>query len=84
MELFIIALVVVGGAFWYYNRKSNGLDVNQDGKVDATDAKAAVDNVVSGVKETVEEVKAVEKKVVAKAKDTAAKVKKPRKPKASA
>lgn len=53
MEIVLIALVVVvGGTFWYFNRKSKSFDVNQDGKVDAADVKAAVQNVVSGVKET--------------------------------
>jgi tetrahydromethanopterin S-methyltransferase subunit C len=51
MDLFTIGIifVVVGlGLVWYFNRKS-GLDVNQDGKVDVTDAKAAVANTVAGV-----------------------------------
>ncbi len=53
MEIVIIAVVAVAlGAFWYYNRSSKSLDVNQDGKVDAADAKAAVQNVVEGVKAT--------------------------------
>lgn len=51
MEIVLVAIaVVVIGAFIYYNRSSKGLDVNNDGKVDAADAKAAVQNVVSGVK----------------------------------
>ncbi len=50
--LIIIAVVVAVGAFVYYNRSSKGLDVNKDGKVDSADAKAAVQNVVEGVKAT--------------------------------
>ena len=45
-------VAVVLGAFIYYNRSSKGFDVNNDGKVDAADAKAAVQNVVEGVKAT--------------------------------
>jgi hypothetical protein len=53
MEIVLFAVVVVAlGAFIYYNRSSKGLDVNNDGKVDAADAKAAVQNVVEGVKAT--------------------------------
>lgn len=53
MELLLLAIVVVAVAgIWYYNRNSKGLDVNQDGKVDSADVKAAVSNVVCGVKET--------------------------------
>jgi hypothetical protein len=53
MEIVIIvAVVVVIGALIYFNRSSKGLDVNNDGVVDAADAKAAVQNVVEGVKAT--------------------------------
>jgi hypothetical protein len=53
MEIVLVALVVVVvGAFIYYNRQSKGLDVNNDGKVDSADVKAAVQNVVCGVQET--------------------------------
>lgn len=53
MEIVLIVMVaVVLGAFIYYNRSSKGFDVNNDGKVDAADAKAAVQNVVEGVKAT--------------------------------
>ncbi len=38
------------GAFWYYNRNAKSLDVNQDGKVDTADAKAAFVEVVEGIK----------------------------------
>ena len=49
MEI-IIALVaiVVIGAIWYSNR-STGADVNQDGKIDLADAKAAVEKTVEAV-----------------------------------
>jgi hypothetical protein len=51
MEIVIIAIAVVAiGAIIYFNRSSKSFDINQDGKVDATDAKAAVQNVVEGVK----------------------------------
>jgi hypothetical protein len=38
----------------YFNRSARSLDVNQDGRVDAADAVAAVENAVEGVKETVQ------------------------------
>jgi hypothetical protein len=46
MEIIIalIAIVVIG-AIWYSNR-GTGADVNQDGKVDLADAKAAVEKTV--------------------------------------
>lgn len=47
----IIAVIVV--SLIYFNRDSKGLDVNNDGKVDAEDAKAAVENTVQGVKKQV-------------------------------
>jgi hypothetical protein len=50
MEILLaIAVAVVIGALIYFNRSSKGLDVNNDGKVDLADAKAAVDNAVAGV-----------------------------------
>lgn len=50
MEILLIAIALVAIAtVVYYNRNSKGLDVNNDGKVDAADAKAAVQNVVEGV-----------------------------------
>jgi tetrahydromethanopterin S-methyltransferase subunit C len=55
-DLFTIGIifVVAGlGLLWYFNRKS-GLDVNQDGKVNVTDAKAAVANTVAGVEAAVD------------------------------
>jgi hypothetical protein len=47
----IIAVIVV--SLIYFNRDNKGLDVNNDGKVDAEDAKAAVENTVQGVKKQV-------------------------------
>jgi hypothetical protein len=49
MEIIIAIIVVLAGvAFWYSNRKT-GADVNQDGKVDLADAKAAVEKTVEVV-----------------------------------
>lgn len=50
MEI-IIALVAIAvlGAVFYFNRTTKNFDVNNDGKVDLNDAKAAVDNTVTGV-----------------------------------
>ena len=83
MEI-IIALVaiVVIGAIWYSNR-STGADVNQDGKVDLADAKAAVEKTVETVtqvadankdgKVDVADVKVVATKAKAAVKKTATK-----------
>ena len=50
MEILLaIAVAAVIGALIYFNRTSKGLDVNNDGKVDLADAKAAVENTVAGV-----------------------------------
>ena len=79
MEIVLIAVVAVAiGAFIYYNRSSKSLDVNNDGKVDAADAKAAVQNVVEGVKATADankdgKVDAADVKVVAEKAKTGAK-----------
>ena len=86
MEIVLFAVVVVAlGAFIYYNRSSKSLDVNNDGKVDAADAKAAVQNVVEGVKASADvnkdgkvdaaDVAVVKEKAKAVAKKTTAKVK---------
>jgi hypothetical protein len=50
MEI-IIALVAIVAvvALVYFNRSAKSPDINNDGKVDLADAKAAVDNAVSGV-----------------------------------
>jgi len=86
MEIVLVAVVAVAlGAFIYYNRQSKGLDVNKDGKVDSADVKAAVQNVVCGVKETADankdgkvdaaDVAVVKEKAKAVAKKTTAKAK---------
>jgi hypothetical protein len=50
MEIIIaLVAVVVVGALVYFNRSAKSLDINNDGKVDLADAKAAVDNAVTGV-----------------------------------
>ena len=46
----ILVLVVVGGAFWYFNKDEKDLDINDDGKVDVADLKEAASNVAKGVK----------------------------------
>ena len=79
MEILIaIAAVVVVGALIYFNRSSKGLDVNNDGKIDLADVKAAVDNTVSGVKATADvnkdgKVDAADAKVVVEKAKTGAK-----------
>lgn len=51
MEIVLIAVVAVGiGALIYFNRQSKNFDINQDGKIDAADARTAVNNAVQGVK----------------------------------
>jgi len=86
MEIVLFAVVVVAlGAFIYYGRNSKSLDVNNDGKVDAADAKAAVQHVVEGVKSAADvnkdgkvdaaDVKVVTEKAKAVAKKTTAKAK---------
>ena len=52
MEILIVAVVavVLGGVIYYVNQKSGKLDVNQDGKVDAKDAKVVVEAVKSGAR----------------------------------
>lgn len=72
----IIAIVVIG-AIWYTNR-GTGADVNQDGKVDLADAKAAVEKTVVVVAEAADankdgKVDAEDVKVVATKAKTAVK-----------
>jgi hypothetical protein len=86
MEILIaIVVVVVIGALIYFNRSSKGLDVNADGKVDAADVKAAVQNVAKGVTASADvnkdgkvdsaDVKVVTEKAKTQAKKTVAKAK---------
>jgi hypothetical protein len=50
MEILIALVgVVLVGSLIYFNRSSKSLDINNDGKVDLSDAKAAVKNTVAGV-----------------------------------
>ena len=85
MEIIIAIIVVVAGtAIWYANRKT-GVDVNQDGKVNLADAKAAVEKTVEVVAEVadankdgkvdVADVKVVATKTKAAVKKTATKAK---------
>jgi hypothetical protein len=54
MELIVVLVVaVIVGALIYFNRSARSLDVNQDGRVDAADAVAAVTTAAEGVKSTV-------------------------------
>jgi hypothetical protein len=86
MEILLaIAVVVVVGALIYFNRSSKSLDINNDGKVDLADAKAAVETAVEGVKATadvnkdgkvdVADVAVVKEKAKTAVKKTAAKAK---------
>jgi hypothetical protein len=99
MEIIIaLVVIVVVGALVYFNRSAKSLDINNDGKVDLADAKAAVDNAVAGVtaaadvngdgKVDAEDAKVVVEKAKTGAKKAATKAKAavkkaaPRKPKA--
>jgi hypothetical protein len=54
MEILLaIIVVILVASILFFNRGSDGLDVNKDGKVDLEDAKKAVENTVVGVEETV-------------------------------
>jgi hypothetical protein len=80
----LLALVAVGAFIWWVNRDVK-LDSNDDGKVDVSEAKAAVDNAVVVAKAAadvnkdgkvdVADVKAAGKKVKAGAKKAAGKAK---------
>ena len=48
--IFGLIFFVLIAAILFFNRSSKSLDINQDGKVDLNDAKAAVQNTVAGVK----------------------------------
>jgi len=43
----IVALAIV--AIWFYNRQSNGADINRDGRVDINDASEALSRTVQGI-----------------------------------
>ena len=86
MEIIIaLVVIVVVGALVYFNRSAKSLDINNDGKVDLADAKAAVDNTVAGVtaaadvnndgKVDAADVKEVAKKATTGAKKAATKAK---------
>ena len=52
MEIIILAAIIVGvaiGLIYYYNRDKKNLDIDQNGKVDARDAKKAVKNAAAGL-----------------------------------
>ena len=84
MEIIILLVIVAVGLIWYFNSKT-GLDANNDGKVDVSDAKAMVSNVVQGVKSTADanndgkvdmaDAKVVAEKAKTKAKKVATKAK---------
>lgn len=79
MEIIVtVALVIIAGV-WYYNRKAQTFDLDQDGKVTVEDVKVAVQTAATAAKADVGKVgAAVNKRVVlAKSKKRAA-VKKPR------
>jgi hypothetical protein len=83
----LLTLVAVGAFIWYVNRDEK-IDSNDDGKVDVSEAKAAVEKAVSVAKAAadvnkdgkvdVADVKEAGKKAKAGAKKAAAKVKKPK------
>jgi hypothetical protein len=51
MEIIIaLIVIVVVGAIIYVNREAKTLDLNEDGKVDAADAKAAIQKTVDAVR----------------------------------
>ncbi len=75
--LVLLAAVVVGGAYWFLTRKDSDaavknavdevkdvLDVNNDGKVNVEDAKAAVDVVKTKTKAAAGKAKTATKKAV--------------------
>ena len=86
MEIIIALVAIVAvAALVYFNRSSKSLDINNDGKVDLADAKAAVDNAVAGITATVDvnndgevdaaDVKAVAEKATAEVKKAVTKAK---------
>lgn len=79
MELLIIAAVVVIGAIVYYNVSAGrkGLDLNQDGEVDAADAKVAIETAKLGIAADIVKVKTAVKSAAKKAATKKPTVKKP-------
>ena len=76
IETVIVGVVVLAlvGVMYRYWPKGKGLDVNEDGKVDGADAKAAVEVVAAKVVEEVKiEAAKAEEVVVAEVKKAAAK-----------
>ena len=60
MELAIVAVfVVLAGAFWYWNRDTKTLDINQDGKIDSADVakQLALNEAVTAVEKERDEFK---------------------------
>ena len=77
MEFVVILVVVVAvGALIYFNRSARSLDINQDGRVDASDAVAAVTTATEGVKSTVKKA-VVRAKTAGKSAATKSTAKKP-------
>ncbi len=66
--IIVVIAVIVIGLIWYFNKDAKSLDVNNDGKVNAADVKAAVANVEAGVKRSAVRVKTQAKKTATKAK----------------
>lgn len=73
VELVIALAVVVALAYFLVFKKKG--DVNQDGKVDATDVKVVAEKVEAKVEEVAVEAQAVAEVAVAKVKKTATKAK---------
>ena len=83
MELILVLVVaVIVGALIYFNRSAGSLDVNNDGKIDAADAVAVVQQAAEGVNSTVKKaaVHAMTANISATKKTTAKKT--PAKPRA--
>ena len=72
MEIIVVALVAVGFYLVWKANQTNKFDINNDGKVDTNDVKAAVakveEVVVKAEEAVVEEVKVVAKKTATRAK----------------
>lgn len=69
MDPLMLGIVVVVGLVaivWYFNRDSESLDINEDGKVNAEDAVAAVEKAKTGVKKEVKKAVAEVKSAVVK------------------